>query len=72
MSGEIRARTRNMDFPPTEGFRSLGNGRQSPTSPLKLFGQAKKKINDIYVEIASYIDESNTFFKSKWKLLGQF
>ena len=50
-----------MEQPPAEGVRKLGNGRQSPTSPLKLFGQAKKKINDIYVEINTYIDESQAF-----------
>ncbi|ELU09043.1 hypothetical protein CAPTEDRAFT_158045 [Capitella teleta] len=45
----------------SQGSRKLGNGRQSPTSPLKLFGQAKKKINDIFVEINGYVDESNGF-----------
>ncbi|ESN93802.1 hypothetical protein HELRODRAFT_87998 [Helobdella robusta] len=44
--------------------RKLANGRQSPTSPLKIFGQAKKKINDIFIEIATYINEGNEFVKS--------
>ena len=43
------------------GGRKLGNGRQSPTSPLKLFGLAKKRINDIFVDISKYIDETNAF-----------
>lgn len=43
------------------GGRKLGNGRQSPTSPLKLFGLAKKKINDIFVDISKYMLETNTF-----------
>lgn len=65
MSGELKHSFSMVDpSPPMEGAgvpRKLGNGRQSPTSPLKLFGQARKKINDIFVEISSYIDESNTF-----------
>lgn len=44
--------------------RSIGNGRHSPTSPLKLFGQARKKINDIFVEIANYVGESHKFMDS--------
>lgn len=65
MSGELRrAFSITMDGPSSngEGARKLGNGRQSPTSPLKIFGQAKKKINDIFVEIYSYIEESHNFF----------
>ena len=65
--------------PPKEVFssdgmatRSLGNGRQSPTSPLKLFGQAKKKIVDIYSEIATYIEEGNKFLVCKWYCLYFF
>ena len=62
MSGDLKRSLRlDMEQPPAEGVRKLGNGRQSPTSPLKLFGQAKKKINDIYVEINTYIDESQAF-----------
>jgi hypothetical protein len=65
MSGELRrAFSIAMEGPASsgEGARKLGNGRQSPTSPLKIFGQAKKKINDIFIEILSYIEESNNFF----------
>ena len=46
--------------------RNLGNGRQSPTSPLKLFGAARKKINDIFVEIGDYTAETNSFLKGKF------
>lgn len=66
MSGELRRAASTVDPPPMEGMRTLGNGRHSPTSPLKLFGQAKKKINDIYVEIGSYVLESNTFLSGKF------
>ena len=62
----------SMEMPPAEGMtasRKLGNGRQSPTSPLKLFGQAKKKIVDIYLQIADYIEEGNQFLKSEKKLM---
>jgi len=43
--------------------RRLANGRQSPTAPLKIFGHGKKKINDIFVEISSYIDDGNQFLE---------
>ena len=48
------------------GSRKLGNGRQSPTSPLKLFGLAKKRINDIFVDISKYMHETNTFLVGKF------
>jgi hypothetical protein len=48
--------------PITHG-RRIASGRQSPTAPLKIFGLAKKRINDIFVDISSYIDESSTFLK---------
>ena len=67
MSGSIAPVTA-MDSGPTSftstgPTRKLANGRQSPTSPLKLFGQAKKKINDIFVEISSYVLESGEFLE---------
>ena len=67
MSG-IVSRVSDMDNSHTTGGpmslgRRIVNGRQSPTAPLKLFGVAKKKINDIFVEISHYIAESNTFIK---------
>lgn len=50
----------------TFGYRSLGhgrngNGRMSPNSPLKLFGQAKKCINDLFKDIGDYICEADAF-----------
>lgn len=42
------------------------NGRLSPTSPLKVFGQAKKKINDIFVELSHYIDEGVEFLNGEF------
>ena len=48
---------------PVSVGRRLANGRQSPTAPLKIFGHAKKKINDIFVEISSYIDDGNQFLE---------
>ena len=60
-----------LDIPPMEGPSSLPfmtpprkfNGRTSPTSPLKVFGQAKKKINDIFVDISNYVRESTEFLE---------
>ena len=69
MSGEIRRTTSMADTSPTEGARNLGNGRHSPTSPLKLFGQAKKQINHIFVEVGNYIDESSKFVNGESSLL---
>ncbi|KAL3862666.1 hypothetical protein ACJMK2_008620 [Sinanodonta woodiana] len=45
----------------SSGQRSLGNGRQSPSSPLKLFGQAKKTANEIFRHIADYIVDVDSF-----------
>ena len=63
MSGDISHRSQYpaADGQPSSSTRGLGNGRHSPTSPLKLFGQAKKKVNDIFVDIGLYIDETDTF-----------
>lgn len=52
----------------TFGYRSLGNGRNgngrmSPNSPLKLFGQAKKCINDLFKDIGDYICEADAFIE---------
>lgn len=50
-------------------MRNLGNGHSIPPSPLKLFGQAKKRINDIFKEIGEYIYESDNFIQSKLYLI---
>ena len=63
MSGDVSAAT---PVPKTSN-RKLGNGRQSPTSPLKLFGLAKKKINDIFVDINVYIEEMNKFLSGVYQ-----
>ena len=65
MSGDI---THRPQYPaagdqPSPTTRGLGNGRHSPTSPLKLFGQAKKKVNDIFIDIGHYIDETDSFLQ---------
>jgi len=63
MSGVVN-RSVDMDSSgPASVGRRLANGRQSPTAPLKIFGHAKKKINDIFVEISSYIDDGNRFLE---------
>jgi len=63
MSGVV-SRGVDMDTSgPASLGRRLANGRQSPTAPLKIFGHAKKKINDIFVEISSYIDDGNRFLE---------
>lgn len=48
-------------------MRNLGNGHSIPPSPLKLFGQAKKRINDIFKEIGEYIYESDNFIQKTYK-----
>lgn len=63
MSGEISHRSQYATDDQPATSRGLGNGRHSPTSPLKLFGQAKKKVNDIFVDIGHYIDETDSFLK---------
>lgn len=49
--------------PESSSYRSLGNGHSSPVSPLKLFGQAKKQINDIFKHINEYIEETEKFYE---------
>jgi len=74
MSGDMRRAIGHVETSPSLGslpdgyipaspavVRKLANGRQSPTSPLKLFGHAKKKINAIFVDIETYIEEGNAF-----------
>lgn len=71
MSGDLKRATGEMDVSFGSGPSSLGgmvgrklaNGRQSPTSPLKLFGHAKKKINDIFIDITEYINDGHAFLK---------
>jgi len=68
MSGVWTRAIDSMDSPfspsgPASLGRRFANGRQSPTGPLKIFGQAKKKINDVFVEISGYIDEGNKFLE---------
>jgi len=67
MSGDVHRSMSYFETTPGGGYaspavaRKLGNGRLSPTSPLKLFGQAKKKINAIFVDIEAYIKEGLLF-----------
>lgn len=68
MSGDFhsenwRRQTSRNDGASGDGPRSLEAGTQllSPKSPLKVFGEAKKKINDIFTEINSYIDDAKAF-----------
>jgi len=72
MSGDLKRATGEMDISFGSGPSSLGggmvgrklaNGRQSPTSPLKLFGHAKKKINDIFIDITEYIKDGHAFLR---------
>lgn len=39
----------------------MAAGANSDTSPLQIFVRAKKKINDIYVEIEDYVGETTGF-----------
>ena len=72
MSGDITHRPQYPaagDQPQSASARGLGNGRHSPTSPLKLFGQAKKKVNDIFVDIGRYIEETDIFVQGMYAKL---
>lgn len=42
------------------------------TSPLQIFVRAKKRINDIFVEIEDYVVETTTFIDGKAAFLMQF
>ena len=39
----------------------------SDSSPLQIFVEAKKKINDIFVEIEDYVRDAVTYMQSKYK-----
>lgn len=40
-------------------------GSAADNSPLQIFVKAKKKINDIFVEIADYVTDTVDYMKSK-------
>jgi len=42
-------------------------GSVSDSSPLQVFVRAKKKINDIFVEIEDYVCDTVTYMQSKYK-----
>jgi mitofusin len=39
----------------------------SDSSPLQIFVRAKRKINDIFVEIEDYVHDAVTYMQSKYK-----
>ena len=45
------------------GNGRTGNGRMSPVSPLKRFGQAKKSINDLFKDIMDFMKAADAFFQ---------
>ena len=45
------------------GPRSLDPKELVVTSPLKLFGQAKNQINDLFSQLSVHIKEGNVFIK---------
>jgi len=46
----------------------MGDGRSvSDSSPLQIFVRAKKKVNDIFVEIEDYVRDTVTYMQSKYK-----
>jgi len=49
------------DGPARNGGSSLKVDPSSTSSPLQIFVQAKKSINDIFIEIEDYINETCTF-----------
>ncbi|CAM1312024.1 MFN2 (predicted) [Pycnogonum litorale] len=44
--------------------RMYQSSQTSSTSPLKIFVQAKKKVNDIFCAIEKYVNESSTFIQN--------
>lgn len=55
------ARGQSLDVGPMADARSLRD-----SSPLQIFVKAKKKINDIFVEIEDYVRDTVTFMQSKY------
>jgi cytochrome b involved in lipid metabolism len=41
------------------------NDIRTDNSPLQIFVKAKKKINDIFVEINDYVDDTTRFIRGK-------
>ncbi|GAB1602171.1 mitofusin-2-like isoform X1 [Argonauta hians] len=68
MSGRVLGRLDMLNLTEKQDSRNLGNGHSSVPSPLKLFGQAKKRINDIFREIKEYIYECDTFIEDTTKV----
>ncbi|XP_036369654.1 mitofusin-2 isoform X1 [Octopus sinensis] len=68
MSGRLLGRLDMLNLSDKHDSRNLGNGHSSAPSPLKLFGQAKKRINDIFREIGEYIYECDTFVQETLKV----
>lgn len=48
---------------------AVGDGRSlRDSSPLQIFVKAKKKINDIFVEIEDYVRDAVAYVQSKYKI----
>jgi mitofusin len=53
---------------PSLAVEQMGDARSvSDSSPLQIFVRAKKKINDIFVEIEDYVRDTVTYMQSKYK-----
>ncbi|XP_013414801.1 mitofusin-2 [Lingula anatina] len=61
MSGIVDHSRYPMSKSPHTPPRQLGNGHGHTASPLKIFGHAKNKVNEIFKTITSYISESDAF-----------
>jgi mitofusin len=53
---------------PSQAVGPMGDGPLvSDSSPIQIFPTAKKKINDIFVEIDDYVSDTVTYKQSKYK-----
>jgi mitofusin len=53
---------------PSLGVGPMGDTRSvCDSSPLQIFVRAKKKINDIFVEIEDYVRDTVTYMQSKYE-----
>lgn len=65
MSAYIRSLSMMMDGSGDGAGRHSAKVDPSGSSPLQIFVQAKKSINDIFNEMEDYINETSTFVHGK-------
>ena len=74
ISGHIVRSTSVVMGGPTTGSSVSNGSRESPTSssPLQIFVRAKKQINDIFLEVETYILDATKFIRSKYLYLSEY